>query len=61
MKKQQKWSGVKMSKKELARIKKAERIEIWSEIITFIFVMVLVFIAIAIAWALFELIAGDFA
>lgn len=50
-----------MSKKELAHIKKAERIEIWSEIITFVFVMVLVFIAIAIAWALFELIAGDFA
>ena len=60
MKKQQKWSGVKMSKKELARIKKAERIETWSEIITFIFVMVLVFIAIAIAWALFDLVTGGF-
>ena len=60
MKKQQKWSGVKLSKKELARIKKAGRIEIWSEIITFIFMMVLVFIAIAIAWALFDLITGGF-
>lgn len=49
--KQQKWSGVKLTKEELDRIKKSERVEIIANIMTFLFIMVLGFVAlVAVFW-----------
>lgn len=35
----QKWSGVKLTKKEQQEIKKQERVEIIAEIMTFVFII----------------------
>ena len=37
--KQQKWSGVKLTKKELEQVRKEEKLEIIAEIIGFFFVL----------------------
>lgn len=50
--KQQKWSGVKLTKEEMKRINKAERTEIIANIATFIFIMILGFIALVLVFGM---------
>lgn len=52
MKKQQKWSGVKLSKEEMKRINRAERAEIIANIVTFLFIMVLGFVALVLVFGM---------
>lgn len=52
MKKQEKWSGVKLTKEELEHVRKAERVEIIANIATFLFILVLAFILFVIGFAL---------
>lgn len=46
MTKQQKWSGVKLTKEELKEIKKTERIELIAEILAFGFIIIFAFLVI---------------
>lgn len=52
MKKQEKWSGVKLTKEELEHLRKSERVEIIANIATFLFILVLAFILFVIGFAI---------
>lgn len=52
MKKQEKWSGVKLTKEELEHSRKSERVEIIANIATFLFILVLAFILFVIGFAI---------
>ena len=46
--KQQKWSGLKLSKEELEQVRKEERVELLGEVLAFLFVIVLAIVALTI-------------
>lgn len=53
-KKQQKWSGVKLTKKELEEVRKEEKLEILAEITAFLIILGLIFFVMFSFWFIGE-------